>query len=82
MGPSEHLEEANEDVDADADADVVDPIAGVDVDGDADADADGDEPAAKRPRLNSPDPSKEVMDDEAVLALAAHSGPADPFPSE
>jgi hypothetical protein len=60
----------------------VDPIADVDVDGDADADADGDEPAAKRPRLSSPDPSKEVMDDEAVLALAAHSGPVDPFPSE
>ncbi|RSL55987.1 hypothetical protein CEP54_009095 [Fusarium duplospermum] len=85
VGPSEHLEEASEDVDADADADVVDPIADVDADGDADADADvdGDEPAAKRPRLSSPDPSKEVnMDDEAVLALAAHSGSADPFPSD
>ncbi|KAL6356772.1 hypothetical protein LRP88_10378 [Fusarium phalaenopsidis] len=82
VGPSEHLVETNEDLDADADADVVDPIADVDVDGDADADADGDEPAAKRPRLSSPDPSKEVMDDEAVLALAAHSGPADPFPSD
>ncbi|KAL2694449.1 hypothetical protein Neosp_001027 [[Neocosmospora] mangrovei] len=82
VGPSEHLEEANEDIDADADADVVDPIADVDADGDADADADLDEPAAKRPRLASPDPSKEVMDDEAVLALAAHSGPADPFPSD
>ncbi|KAJ4316436.1 hypothetical protein N0V84_007874 [Fusarium piperis] len=84
MGPSEHLEEVSEDVDADADADVVGPIVDVDADGDADidADADEDEPAAKRPRLSSPDPSKEVMDDEAVLALAAHSGPADPFPSD
>ncbi|RSL97369.1 hypothetical protein CEP52_010934 [Fusarium oligoseptatum] len=85
VGPSEHLEEASEDVDADADADVVDPIADVDADGDADADADagGDEPAAKRQRLSSPDPSKEVnMDDEAVLVLAAHSGSADPFPSD
>ncbi|KAF4971385.1 hypothetical protein FZEAL_9867 [Fusarium zealandicum] len=63
------LNQLNEDVDADGDAD-------------ADADGDDDEPEAKRPRLSSPDPSKDVMDDEAVLALAAHNGSTDSFPSD
>ncbi|KAM5351965.1 hypothetical protein ACJ41O_004688 [Fusarium nematophilum] len=49
---------------------------------DADGEPDTEEPAAKRPRLSSPDPTKEVLDDEAVLALAAHSGSTDPFPSD
>jgi hypothetical protein len=41
------------------------------------------QPDAKRPRLASPDVSKdEGLDDEAVLALAAHSASSDPFPPE
>lgn len=47
-----------------------------------DLDAEGEEPDAKRQRLSSPDDTKEELDDEAVLALAAHSGPTDPFPSD
>ncbi|KAK7430569.1 hypothetical protein QQZ08_002861 [Neonectria magnoliae] len=47
-----------------------------------DLDDDSDEPDPKRPRLSSPEPVKEVLDDEAVLALAAHSGVSDPFPSD
>ncbi|KAF7542868.1 hypothetical protein G7Z17_g11209 [Cylindrodendrum hubeiense] len=45
-------------------------------------DADGEEPNPKRQRISSPDPTKEVLDDEAVLALAAHGGAADPFQSD
>ncbi|QPC79590.1 hypothetical protein HYE68_010342 [Fusarium pseudograminearum] len=51
-----------------------------DADGDADGevDVDSDEPSAKRQRMGSPEPAKDDdMDDEAVLALAAHSGPTD-----
>lgn len=47
-----------------------------------DIDDDGEEPDAKRRRLDLSDPSKEDLDDEAVLALAAHNGSVDPFPSE
>ncbi|KAI5466913.1 hypothetical protein BGZ63DRAFT_369894 [Mariannaea sp. PMI_226] len=50
---------------------------------DAEGEEDEGQPDSKRPRLSSPDPNKEeVLDDEAVLALAAHSGPADPFPTD
>ncbi|KAF4945862.1 hypothetical protein FGADI_11604 [Fusarium gaditjirri] len=62
---SEPLQHASEDIDADGDAD-------------GEADIDNDEPAAKRPRLSSPEPPKDTdMDDEAVLALAAHNGSTD-----
>ncbi|KAF5018883.1 hypothetical protein F66182_9131 [Fusarium sp. NRRL 66182] len=69
----EQLGQVDEDVDVDVD---------IDADGDADADAeldvDHDEPNAKRRRLGSPDPAKaDDMDDEAVLALAAHNGSTD-----
>ncbi|KAI1010613.1 hypothetical protein LB503_005457 [Fusarium chuoi] len=58
---SEPLQHPNEDIDADGEADI-----------------DNDEPAAKRPRLSSPEPPKDTdMDDEAVLALAAHNGSTD-----
>ncbi|KAH7249816.1 uncharacterized protein BKA55DRAFT_568016 [Fusarium redolens] len=70
---SEQLQHANEDIDADGDAD-----ADAEGDADAEADIDNDEPAAKRPRLSSPEPPKDTdMDDEAVLALAAHNGSTD-----
>lgn len=48
-----------------------------------DEDDDTDEPDAKRRRveMSDPDTAKEVMDDEAVLALAAHNGSVDSFPS-
>ncbi|EMT68521.1 hypothetical protein FOC4_g10012937 [Fusarium odoratissimum] len=66
---SEQLQHANEDIDADGDANG---------DADGEADIDNDEPAAKRPRLSSPEPPKDTdMDDEAVLALAAHNGSTD-----
>lgn len=69
--PQEQLQPENEDIDADADADA-----------DGDADVDNDEPSAKRQRLGSPEPPKgDDMDDEAVLALAAHNGSTD-FASE
>ena len=47
-------------------------------------DDDSGEPDPKRRRLemSDPDTAKEVLDDEAVLALAAHNGSVDPFPSE
>ncbi|KAF4441924.1 hypothetical protein F53441_11884 [Fusarium austroafricanum] len=62
---SGQMQQVNEDIDADADAD-------------GEADVDNDEPNAKRQRLSSPEPSKDTdMDDEAVLALAAHNGPTD-----
>ncbi|KAF9775501.1 hypothetical protein IL306_006378 [Fusarium sp. DS 682] len=70
---SEQLQHANEDIDADGDAEG---------DADGEADINNDEPAAKRPRLGSPEPPKDTdMDDEAVLALAAHNGSTD-FASE
>ncbi|KAF4344028.1 hypothetical protein FBEOM_2003 [Fusarium beomiforme] len=67
---SEQLQQhANEDIDADGDAEC-------DVDGEVDINNDG--PAAKRQRLGSPEPPKDTdMDDEAVLALAAHNGSTD-----
>ncbi|KAF5251144.1 hypothetical protein FANTH_3758 [Fusarium anthophilum] len=68
---SEPLQHPNEDIDADGDADG-------DADADGEADIDNEEPAAKRPRLSSPEPPKDTdMDDEAVLALAAHNGSTD-----
>lgn len=45
-------------------------------------DDDGEEPDAKRRRLDLPDPTKDNIEDEAVLALAAHNGAVDAFPSE
>ncbi|KAF5700969.1 hypothetical protein FMUND_14122 [Fusarium mundagurra] len=70
---SEPLQHSNEDIDADGDAD-----GDADADADGEADIDNDEPAAKRPRLSSPEPPKDTdMDDEAVLALAAHNGSTD-----
>ncbi|RBR13118.1 uncharacterized protein FIESC28_08304 [Fusarium coffeatum] len=61
----EQMGRVNDDIDADGDAD-------------GEADMDNDEPSAKRQRLGSPDPPKgDDMDDEAVLALAAHNGSAD-----
>ncbi|KAF5670318.1 hypothetical protein FHETE_4563 [Fusarium heterosporum] len=72
---SEPLQQVSEDIDADGDAEGDD-------EGDAEADIHDDEPSAKRPRLSSPEPSKDGnMDDEAVLALAAHNGASD-FASE
>lgn len=72
---SEPLQHPNEDIDADGDADA---DADDDADADGEADIDNDEPAAKRPRLSSPEPPKDTdMDDEAVLALAAHNGSTD-----
>ncbi|KPA46695.1 hypothetical protein FLAG1_00271 [Fusarium langsethiae] len=60
----EQLQPEHEDLDADVDAD-----------GEADVD---DEPSAKRQRMGSPEPPKgDDMDDEAVLALAAHNGSTD-----
>ncbi|KAM0343726.1 hypothetical protein ACHAPU_008317 [Fusarium lateritium] len=69
---SEQLQQVSEDIDADGDAEGDD-------EGDAEADIHDDEPSAKRPRLSSPEPSKDGgdMDDEAVLALAAHNGASD-----
>ncbi|KAF4987322.1 hypothetical protein FGRMN_10447 [Fusarium graminum] len=68
---SEPLQQVSEDIDADGDAEGDD-------EGVAEADIHDDEPSAKRPRLSSPEPSKDGhMDDEAVLALAAHSGASD-----
>jgi hypothetical protein len=67
--PQEQLQPENEDIDADGDAD-------------GEADVDTDEPSAKRQRMGSPEPPKgDDMDDEAVLALAAHNGSTD-FASE
>jgi hypothetical protein len=49
-----------------------------DIDADGEADMENDEPSAKRQRMDSPEPPKgDDMDDEAVLALAAHNGSAD-----
>ncbi|CAG2007799.1 unnamed protein product [Fusarium graminearum] len=63
--PQEQLQPEHEDIDADGDAD-------------GEVDVDNDEPSAKRQRMGSPEPAKDDdMDDEAVLALAAHSGPTD-----
>ncbi|KAF5576076.1 hypothetical protein FPCIR_12808 [Fusarium pseudocircinatum] len=74
---SEPLQHPNEDIDADGDADA-DADVDVDADADGEADIDNDEPAAKRPRLSSPESPKDTdMDDEAVLALAAHNGSTD-----
>ncbi|CAM1503903.1 Fc.00g014940.m01.CDS01 [Cosmosporella sp. VM-42] len=47
-----------------------------------DDDDDLDEPNAKRQRMATPDTTKEALDDEAVLALAAHNGNPDPFPND
>jgi hypothetical protein len=67
--PQEQLQPENEDIGADGDAD-------------GEADVDTDEPSAKRQRMGSPEPPKgDDMDDEAVLALAAHNGSTD-FASE
>ncbi|RGP66840.1 hypothetical protein FLONG3_8712 [Fusarium longipes] len=61
----EQLQSQNEDIDADGDAD-------------GEADVDNGEPSAKRQRMNSSEPPKgDDMDDEAVLALAAHNGSTD-----
>lgn len=77
-------QELQEEHDADEDAD------GDDADGELDQDADGDDedehgPSAKRQRLDSVGTGKDSgMDDEAVLALAAHNiaGPGDNYTSE
>ncbi|KAH7154986.1 hypothetical protein B0J13DRAFT_544473 [Dactylonectria estremocensis] len=62
---------------------AVSPTPAVSLSREHDIDADGDEPDAKRQRLSSPDLAKDELDDEeAVLALAAHGGPADPFQSD
>ena len=47
-----------------------------------DEEDDLEEPDAKRQRISTPDAAKEALDDEAVLALAAHNGNPDPFPNE
>lgn len=80
---SSHLAESEADADADADSATsqdhlqLDPVQN--------GDEDTDEHPAKRQRLDSHDLAQDsALDDEAVLALAAHNGTdaTDPYPTE
>jgi hypothetical protein len=82
---SSHIAESEADADADADADSATSQDQLQLDPVQSGDEDTDEHPAKRQRLDPHDLTQDsALDDEAVLALAAHNGTdgTDPYPTE